>query len=395
MSLKANAKKIIKRILPPVTLKNMRGLTEAVTSYYPEYVFGKGKTGTLKHVYIEVTFRCNCRCQMCPLYGVQTGGGKEILGYSRENEEMKLEEYKKLFEDLRDLGTQSVNLTGGEVFIRKDITEIIKYAKDSGFDVSITSNGGVITREIAKDIVRLGVNSITISLDGPKEVHENIRKAKIFDRIMDVADWIAEEKEKQGKTAPSVGFLCTVSGLNQRHLTSLVEVVNKKGLELAIDPIIFTSEDDWKRTQESFSDEFDKKESFVMPDTIGKVDTDLLEVELKKAFARARELNQPLYISIQGKDERKKFFSDPGYSVARKCFMPWYSCRIDPFGKVYPCSLSMTMGNLRENSIKEIVNGEKFVNFRKKLKAKSLLPFCSKCCFLYSHNKFWNILPKL
>ena len=393
--MKTATKNIIKKLLPAIFLKNMRGLTDAISSYYPQYVFAKGKTNTLKHVYIEVTFRCNCRCQMCPLYGVQTDGGKEITEYSKEKDEMSKEEYKKLFSDLKDLGTESVNLTGGEVFLRKDILDIIKDASDAGLKVSITSNGGLITKDIARKVVELGVDSITISLDGPKEVHENIRKAKIYDRIMDVVDWIAEEKMKQGKGSPSVSFLCTVSGLNQNYLENLVDVAHEKKLELAIDPIIFTNEGDWDQTQQEFKEEFAKKESFVMPSEIGHVDTELLEKELNAVFARAKTLNQPVYMSIQGKEERERFFKDSEYSVARKCFMPWFSCRIDPFGKVYPCSLSMTMGNLRENGIKEIINGEKFVQFRTKLKDKSLLPFCTKCCFLYSHNKFWNYLPKV
>jgi radical SAM protein with 4Fe4S-binding SPASM domain len=395
VSIKGSAKKIVKKVVSPVVLKNLRGISGAVTTYYPEYLFGDGKITSLKNVSIEVTFRCNCRCQMCPLYGIQTGGGKELSESIREQEEMKLEEYERLFRELRALNTESVNFTGGEAFLRRDMLDITKLAREAGLEVSFTSNGGMLTREIAQKVVELGVDGITISLDGPKEVHEEIRKAKVFDRVMEAVDWIEEEKRKQGKAGPIITFLCTVSALNQHHLVGIVEIARKKNLTLAIDPIIFTSDEIWESSKEAVQEEFVKQESFVMPDEIGKVDTDALEKELQKVFDQAKKLNQPVYISLAGKNNRKKFFEDPKYSTVHKCFAPWYSCRIDPYGNVYPCSLSICMGNVREQPMPEIVNGEKFMDFRKKLKANKLMPFCSKCCVLYSHNKFWDFLPKI
>jgi radical SAM protein with 4Fe4S-binding SPASM domain len=395
VDIKRSAKKAVKTVISPVVIKNSEGLKEAVFSYYPEYLFGNGAVKTLKHVSIEVTFRCNCRCKMCPLYGVQVDGGKELIASIKEEEELNLVEFEDLFRDLKELGTRSVNFTGGEAFLRKDMLEITRLARGSGLEVSFTSNMGTVTKEIARELVNLGVNNITISLDGPKDVHEDIRKTKIFDRIMAAVDWIEEEKEKQKRSKPSLGFLCTVSALNQRHLVKLVEIANKKSLPLTIDPIIFTTQDDWENTKKALQEGFIKKESFTMPDEIGKIDTNALEEELERVFDEARKLDQPVYVSVGGRKTRERFFTNPNYSVVNKCFAPWYSCRIDPYGDVYPCSLSIQMGNLREKSFKEIINGEKFVNFRKKLKKQVLFPSCKKCCVLYSHNAFWNYLPRI
>lgn len=395
MRFKKSIKKVVKKVVPPVVLKNLKGFTDAIVSYYPEYLFGDGKVKTLKHVCIEVTFRCNCRCQMCPLYGVQTNGGKELTESMSKKNELTLNEFKSLFSDLKELGTRSINFTGGEAFIRNDMLDITRFAKESGLEVSFTSNGGLITKDIAKGLVELGVDSITISLDGPKEVHENIRKAKIFDRIMAVIDWINEEKEEQKKSIPSIDFLCTVSALNQNHISGLIEIAKKKGIQLTIDPIIFTTQEDWNNTKKALQENFIKKESFVMPEEIGRIDIDAFEEELNTFFSHAKRLDQPIYVSVTGKRTRKKFFADPTWSIVNKCFAPWYSCRIDPYGNIYPCSFSISMGDLRESDIKDIVNGDKFVNFRRKLKEQKLFPFCRKCCVLHSHNAFWNYLPKL
>lgn len=386
---------ILKKIVPYVVLKNFEGLTEAIVSYYPQYLFGNGKIKTLKQVSIEVTFRCNCRCKMCPLYGLQVEGGKDLIKAIKEDKELTLFEFSQLFQDLKELGTCSVNFTGGEAFLRKDILDITRLARNSDMEVSFTTNGGLISKEIAREIVDLGVNNITISLDGTRDLHEDIRGAKIFDKIMEAVDYIREEKKRQRRSNPSLNFLCTVSTLNQNNLAGLVEIAKQKELPLTIDPIIFTTQDDWDITKKMLNDGFIKKESFVMPENIGKVDVDILENELHKVFSLAKDVGQEVYVSIAGKKARRKFFGDQKYAISNKCFSPWYSCRIDPYGNVYPCSLSISMGNLRKSNIKDIVNGDRFVNFRKRLKKEGLFPFCKKCCVLYSHNTFWNYLPKI
>jgi len=389
-------KSMLKNFIPRSLLMNLKGVSGVIKStYYADYLFNSGKIRALKEVCIEVTFRCNCRCLMCPLYGVQTNGSHELLENVKENKELDLAEFTALFRGLKELGTQYINFTGGEAFLRPDILDIAAMAKKAGIKVSFTTNGGLITPEIAKGLVELGIDVITFSLDGPKEIHDKIRKAKVFDRIMEAVDWITAEKIKRKSAVPSLSFLCTVSALNQNYLKELVPIAKKNNVSLTIDPIIFATQETWDNTKKYFREGFIKKENFVMPDEIGKIDIYALEKELDAVFALAKEIKQPVYVSIEGRKTRKRFFNDTEYSVVNKCLMPWYFCRVDPYGNVYPCSLSISMGNLRERGIKEIINGDNAVNFRKNLKEKRLFPFCKKCCVLYSHNAFWNLLPKL
>ena len=82
-------KYILKKRIPLVVLKNINGFLGAIGSYYPSYLFGNGKIQLLKKVAIEITFKCNCRCQMCPLYGIHTHGGRKIINYMHENNELR------------------------------------------------------------------------------------------------------------------------------------------------------------------------------------------------------------------------------------------------------------------------------------------------------------------
>ncbi len=388
-------KTVSKKILPEVVVRNLIGMKKAA-SYYPDYVYGKGKIRKLKNVTIEVTLRCHCRCQMCPLYGVQTNAGEELIQSIKEQEELTTEEYAKLFQDLRDVGVESLTLSGGEAFLRKDILDLIKMAKENRFVVSITSTASEIKEDVAKKIVEYGLDCLTISLDGPKEVHEHIRQAKIFDKIMRNIDVIQKEKIKLNKTRPNIDFLCTVSALNQKYLVELVKVCKQKEIPLTIDPIIFTDEETMQETkQKATVGEFSKKESFLLPEDIVGIDVNSLVDEFHKVRKLSKDLNLPVYISIDGDKEIKRFFTEPDYSVVNKCFAPWYSLRIDPYGTIYPCSISTAMGNVRENNIDEIINNDKYVKFRCDLKENKLHPFCKKCCLLYSPQKYWNYLPKI
>ena len=390
--MKNSVKKTIKKLVPEVIIKNGLGLKDSF-SYYPSYVIGRGAVKRLKSVTIEVTMKCNCRCLMCPLYGVQTGGGKKVIDSIKRNKELTTQEFSGLFHELRMVGVESLTFSGGEPFLRKNILDLIRMAKENRFILSITSNGGVITEEAAKKIVEYGLDSLTLSLDGPKGIHERIRKARIFEKIMHVVDIIKAEKAHLKKSKPNISFLCTVSALNQSHLVDLVNVCKEKEIPLTIDPIIFTDEEVIEATKSHFTgDQFSKQESFIMPEEIGGVDIRALKKELRKVRSLAKEIDQPVFISIEKDKELERFFEEQDYSVVNKCFVPWYSLRIDTYGNVYPCSISVSMGNVRKNKIEDIINDEKYVNFRNKLKEKGLLPFCTKCCALYDPQNI--VLPK-
>ena len=65
---------------------------------------------------IELLTLCNFRCEHCYIPHRASGG-------------MEYEVVKELLNDLRKMGTLSVLLTGGEVFLREDIFDIIAYAR--------------------------------------------------------------------------------------------------------------------------------------------------------------------------------------------------------------------------------------------------------------------------
>jgi MoaA/NifB/PqqE/SkfB family radical SAM enzyme len=68
-------------------------------------------------------------------------------------------------------------VTGGEPLLRKDILELMEYAGRLGFRVVFSTNGTLLTPQIARDLVKSGIVNFSISLDGStRQSHESIRR---------------------------------------------------------------------------------------------------------------------------------------------------------------------------------------------------------------------------
>ncbi|MBL7196548.1 MAG: radical SAM protein [Candidatus Omnitrophica bacterium] len=121
-----------------------------------------------------VSNSCNLRCVMCDFW-------KESLKIS---DGIKLEEFERLFEDLKSFGTRIVQLTGGEPFLRKDLVDILKAAKAKGLQTAVVTNGTLISEDIIPAFTQ-NIDLVYVSLDSPSKIqHENIRGNKdIFEKI--------------------------------------------------------------------------------------------------------------------------------------------------------------------------------------------------------------------
>lgn len=122
----------------------------------------------LRFLFFELTLRCNERCLHCG----------SLCG-DVPSEEMSTEEYKTLLDQLKeDMGTEGYMLciTGGEPLLRRDFFEIMGYANKLGFSWGMTSNGTLITEEVAQKLLDCGMKTISISLDGLPETHDAFRR---------------------------------------------------------------------------------------------------------------------------------------------------------------------------------------------------------------------------
>jgi cyclic pyranopterin phosphate synthase len=117
----------------------------------------------LRDLRISVTDRCNFRCTYCM--------PREIFGrdfeFLRREELLTFEEIARLANLFSQLGVEKIRLTGGEPLLRRDLEALIELlARVKGIrDLTLTTNGSLLTREKARELKDAGLNRISISLD--------------------------------------------------------------------------------------------------------------------------------------------------------------------------------------------------------------------------------------
>jgi len=116
----------------------------------------------------NMTRRCNLKCIHCY-------SNSADIDYP---DELTTEEGKKLIDDLAAFGSPVILFSGGEPLIRKDLLELAQYATDKGMRAVISTNGTLITQEIAARLRKIGLSYVGVSLDGLKKTHDRFRGKK-------------------------------------------------------------------------------------------------------------------------------------------------------------------------------------------------------------------------
>lgn len=136
------------------------------------------KDPKLRFLFFELTMRCNENCIHC---GSRCGETK--------SEELPTEVFIGILDKVaKDFAGDlpMLNITGGEPLLRKDFFEIVNHANKLGFPWGMTSNGTLITKEVARKLKEAGMGTIAVSLDGTKEYHDAFRRSpNAFERTVE------------------------------------------------------------------------------------------------------------------------------------------------------------------------------------------------------------------
>lgn len=125
----------------------------------------------------EMTLKCNLKCQHCMV---------EAPSKFNSEDELSTEQGLKLIHDLRKLNCQSIILSGGEPFLRKDWEIFATRVRDLGMDLLFISNGLIFDEIIAKKLYYLKTTTMGFSIDGSTaDVHDFLRGVNgSFDKVL-------------------------------------------------------------------------------------------------------------------------------------------------------------------------------------------------------------------
>ena len=296
---------------------------------------------------LAVTYRCNCRCTMCYTWKHP----------SKKDSEIKPEDLVTLPEIVR------LNVTGGEPFLKEDLSEILDVVKKKAKRVVISSNG-LLTKKALEVMRQHRDVGVRISIDGNEETHDKIRGVKgAFQKAIETLKGLKELGIKD------LGVAVTVSDQNADELVPLYKLAKENCVELA--------------TAILHNAYYFHKEDNVI------TDKSKVELGLKKLIGEFIRSRYP-------KDWFRAYFTQGmldhmyGKSRSMKCTMGTDSFFVDPFGHVRPCNvMNFPFGNIKEKSFQEIWTSSEAKEARKRVDA------CSANCWMIGsvghlmRQRFW------
>lgn len=116
----------------------------------------------------NITRRCNLKCVHCYAHA-------KDLSFKNE---LSTKEGKVLLDDLSQFGVPVILFSGGEPTIRKDLPELAAYAVSKGMRAVISTNGTLISQEMARILKEIGLSYVGISIDGMEEINDRFRGVK-------------------------------------------------------------------------------------------------------------------------------------------------------------------------------------------------------------------------
>jgi MoaA/NifB/PqqE/SkfB family radical SAM enzyme len=112
-------------------------------------------TGRFIHCNLQITYRCNFKCQICDFWKEEHSPADEL----------SLDDIRRIGAKLNRLGTLIISLAGGEPLMREDIFDIISALNRANHFPILITNGWFVDDSLAKDVLRAGLQEISVSID--------------------------------------------------------------------------------------------------------------------------------------------------------------------------------------------------------------------------------------
>ncbi len=316
------------------------------------------KLTALPILILNVHSRCNCRCVMCDIWKRET------------NEQIKAEDLERHRLSIHSLGVRHVVLTGGEPLLHSDLTALCNFFREQNIRLTLLTTGLLLLKR-ADDVSTL-FDDVILSVDGPREVHNAIR------RVNGAYELIQRGITAVRQQSPHLPIACrtTVQKANHRHLRATVTAAKMLGL----DSISFLAAD---LTSEAFNRPLVWPSERQSEIALNAKEAAALENEIERLIVEhADDIHNRYIVETAAKLRRipRRFREHLGQASPESpaCNAPWVSAVVEVDGSVRPCFFHRTIGNLNSSTLEEVVNGETAQTFRQSLNIATN-PTCQRC----------------
>jgi MoaA/NifB/PqqE/SkfB family radical SAM enzyme len=324
----------------------------------------------------EATMRCNLHCEFC-----YVGDLLNIEGEWRQ--ELTIDALRLAFPDRNGF---QISLTGGEIFMRKDIMSVLNLFREKGYACGyLTTNGTIIGEERAEALADLAaagfLKHISVSIDGPGELHDAARGLKgTFDRTCAGLKRLQEAARR--KHAPlRVSINTTVAHESLDALDEMVDVAEQLGVDaIGLNHLMYSTPDEVADTARMIgAPDTSAIATFVTPDP--GLDVEVVRKKVAALEDKCRRKNVLFDFRPKVHPQLIDNYYTPGAKLEGRCLYPFLHARISFSGKVYFCPfIRIEVGDLTKSSLEEVWNSDKYVTMRRSLVENGIFPVCRRCC---------------
>jgi MoaA/NifB/PqqE/SkfB family radical SAM enzyme len=291
--------------------------------------------------------RCNCRCVMCDIWKREA------------NDQIRAQDLERHRASFENLGVRQVVLTGGEPLLHNDLAALCNFFREQQIRLTLLTTG-LLLHKRAEEVATL-FDDIIISLDGPPEIHDGIR------RVSGAYNLIHKGIAAVRHYNSSMPITCrtTIQKANHRYLRQTVDAARALGL----DSVSFLAAD---LTSEAFNRPLiwpGQRQSEI---GLNLKEVTALEEEIELLILQYKVAIDHEYIAESGSKLRRiarRFREHLGQLTPQApiCNAPWVSAVVEVDGSVRPCFFHRTIGNITSSTLEEVINGKAAQEFRQSL----------------------------
>jgi MoaA/NifB/PqqE/SkfB family radical SAM enzyme len=279
-----------------------------------------------------------------------------------------------LLTSLKKFGTKEVVMSGGEALLNPRFFKFCEILHRQNIKISLLSTGLALKRNAEQ--LLLWVDNIIVSLDGNEETHDRIRNIPYaFQKLKEGVQHIKNIEPEFRITGRTV-----IHKLNFRHWNDIIDSAKEIGLDQVsflpadVSSHAFNREIVWNepRQHEILLEETELPE---LKNIIEKIIEDYRSDFESRFIAESPVKLRKVY------DYYAAFYSLNPFPY-KKCNAPWVSTVIEADGTVRPCFFHPPIGNIRNNSLEEILNSRDSIRFRKDLDIDSISTCVICVCYL-------------
>lgn len=275
----------------------------------------------------QVTVRCNLRCEQCASWKMKPA------------EELSTAQWKEIMLDIRKyIGPFYFRFYGGEPFCRNDILELIDFASRNDICPLITTNATFIDKEVARELEKSKVGLVNVSLDGIRpETHDNLRGVDgVYRKVIDAIGFL--------KGRVPIKINTTILNENLDEIPELADFALKQDLQIYFQGLVNVESEEkgheykFQITDHRLFPEDTEKVNYIIDELIGR-----------------KKNNRAIVNSREQLERLKMYYNHSSLLENEKCGAVYYNhLVIKANGNLQICSIYGTIGNLEEQSLRQI-----------------------------------------